>query len=129
MSDPNGNRAAAAFYEFLKERGQIKSHLVVTYRCPRRCTLLQVLTTKAGLIVHQSRYKLSPTRNAETSSAAGRMKHTEDGNNHWKGRTLMLSESLDFAAQCDHVDQRAITNDQIKRDVAARHAEVTISPL
>ena len=117
--------AAARFYESLKARGQVKSHLAVTYRCPRRCTLAQILTTKAGILVHRPRYKLSPTVNAASSSEAGRAKHTEDGNRRWKAGTFMLVG--DIPAQCDHLQGRAIPAARVRADVAAGHAEVTLS--
>ncbi|MCI1963285.1 MAG: hypothetical protein LKJ18_03935 [Ancrocorticia sp.] len=118
---------AAKFYEMLQRRGQLRSHVVVTYRCQHRCLLAQVLSTPQGLIVHVPRYKLSPDLNETNSVESARKKRTEDGNRRWKAQTFMLADALNVGVQCDHLLPRAIEKSRIEQDVNARHAEVVVT--
>lgn len=118
---------ATRFYELLKERGEIKSHLAVTYRCPRLCTLAQVLPTKAGIIVHRPGYKHSPKVNEATSNAAGRARNTLDGDRRWTADTFMLQDAANLVVNCDHVLDVIIDRETLVADAAARPGEVIIT--
>ncbi len=118
--------AAEAFYQMLERRGEIRSHLVVTYRCPRRCLLAQVLRTNQGLIVHRARYKLSPGLNSQASSESGRSKNTEDGDRRWKASTFYLDQAVNVTLDCDHLRAAILEVPRIEADIKARHAEVVI---
>lgn len=118
--------AAGAFYSMLKGRGQLKSHRVLTYRCKRRCLLLDVLDTRHGILVHQPRYRLSPALNAASSSEGGRAKNTEDGHRKWRERAFFLQDALNLSVQCDHLAQHVVSNERIRGDAAAALGEVTL---
>ena len=118
--------AARAFYEMLHRRGELKSHRVLTYRCPQRCLLLDVLQTSQGLLVHSARYKLSATVNESSSSPSGRLNNTEDGGRHWKAHTFPIDLAVNLTANCDHVRGLVIEVDTVRADVAAARREVIV---
>lgn len=108
------------------------------YRCPRRCLLLDAVEVPEPerVLLHQKRYKLSGTWNAERSSEAGRKANTYDGENHWKPRTYYLGQSaLDLSdsegatldVQCDHVHV-PLKPSAFQADWQAGHAEMTVRP-
>lgn len=119
---------ADAFYAMLKARGQLRSHRLLTYRCQRRCLLLDVLRTSHGVIVHQPRYKLSPEVNEQTSSPDGRTNNTEDGDRRWRGHTFPVEFAINFVLNCDHVNQHVLDRDQVQADVDATRREVVVRP-
>lgn len=122
-------RAAEAAYGALRGQGKLGSHRVLTYRCARRCLLLDVLRfpEPVGIIVHQPRYKLSPTRNAESSSESGREKNTEDGDRRWRSRFYGVDELLNAALTCDHLSHVVISRERIESDATSSRREVLIT--
>lgn len=121
--------AAEAFYAMLSQRGELKSHRVLSYRCPRRCLLADVLNTQQGLIVHQPRYKLSPALNSKTSNESGRRKNTEDGDRRWKARTYPIGLAANLTLACDHVPAHHVLElEQVHSDLAAKRREVIVTP-
>lgn len=120
---------ADATYRALKSTGALKSHRLLTYRCPKRCMLLDVVNLPApvGLIVHSPRYRLSPGLNAASSSASGRAKNTEDGDNHWKAHTFPVRAMSRPLLTCDHL-RVPLEDVDFEADLEARHAEVVMLP-
>lgn len=127
---------AEALHAALVSTGRIKSLRRLTYRChARRCLLLEAVDTPEGVLVHQKRYKLSPTVNEATSTAEGRAANTEDGRNHWRAQTYWLSTSalrwddLPQAGQsleCDHVLSHLLTAPQFTADWEAGHSDIRV---
>ena len=111
------SRAGAAAYEALKRTGKLSSHRVLSYRCPRRCLLLDVMEfpEPVGLTFHLPRYRLSPALNAETSSAEGRAKNTEDGDRRWKSHTS--AETFAVALNCDHLHHISVRRERLQADL------------
>ncbi len=118
---------AAAFYVMLGQRGQIRSHRVLAYRCRSRCLLVDVLNTKHGLIVHLPRYKLSPAQNEASSTSSGRAANTEDGNRRWKAHTFFEADAVNVAVTCDHIVHKLIDLDAIRSAIESDTPEVVIS--
>lgn len=120
------NALAAAVYDALRATGKLSSHRLLSYRCPRRCLLLDVVNTPNGLILHRPRYKLSPQVNAESSNASGRSKNTEDGDRRWRANTGFVETWGNVPMSCDHV-RVTLNLDELQADLDARHAEVTLT--
>jgi|SRR5699024_2708576 len=118
-----------AVYAALKTTGQLKSHRVVTYRCPQRCMLLDVLNLPdpLGVVVHIPRYRLSPGLNAQTSSADGRANNTEDGDNHWQGWTAPRAQVSRPELTCKHV-MVPLEDEDLDAAISSRRAEVVVYP-
>lgn len=121
------DRTASDYYALLRRTGRLSSHRLLTYRCARRCLLLDLVNTPRGVIAHLPRYKLSPDVNAATSSEDGRAKNSEDGDRRWPSRTFMYSADWQLGVTCDHVAHQLIPHDRIAEDVAATRREVTLS--
>lgn len=119
------NAQARAVYDALRTTGKVSSHRLLTYRCPRRCLLLDVVNTPDGLILHRPRYKLSPRLNAESSNESGRTKNTEDGDRRWTANTGFVESWGNVPLTCDHL---RVTLDlaELQHDLDARHAEITV---
>lgn len=122
-------KRAAVAYEALKATRRLRSHRLLSYRCPSRCLLLDVVNLPApvGLVLHVPRYRLSPGLNAATSNESGRANNTEDGVNHWKGWTGPRSAASNPTLTCKHV-RTNLPDTDLDDDLAARHAEVIIFP-
>lgn len=122
-------RAAEAAYGALRAQGKLGSHRVLAYRCSRRCLLLDVLMfpEPLGVIVHQPRYKLSPTVNEASSSESGRAKNTEDGARRWRARYYSPDEMLNAALNCDHLQHVVIDRDRIVKDMSGQDRVIIIS--
>lgn len=119
-------KLATEFYNMLKKHGKLKAHRVVTYFCPNRCRLADVLDTKQGLIIHSPGYKLSPRINEGTTNASGRAANTIDGNRRWKAHTYFIDQAANITCSCDHVRAAILEIDRVRTDVAAGRAEITI---
>lgn len=118
---------ANAFYAMLKKRGSLKDHRAVTYRCSKRCLLVDVLTTAQGLIIHVPAYKLSPAVNEQNSNASGRAANTTDGDRRWKGHTFPSAAAINVTLACDHLHHKLLEMDVIEADSAARRGEVVVN--
>lgn len=118
---------ANAFYVMLKRRGSLKDHRAVSYRCPKRCLLVDVLTTAGGLIVHVPAYKLSPVVNEQSSSESGRATNTTDGDRRWKAHTFPVSAAINVTCTCDHLRNFVLDVSTIEADASARRGEVVIN--
>lgn len=110
------------------------------YRCTtERCLLLDVIPLPDGnAVLHQLRYKYSPEQNDQRSSESGRQANTYDGENHWRERTYLLSQSaLRFPEDgrmsgqqitCDHVLAYLLSATEFRDDLTAGHALVAVRP-
>ncbi|MFQ6483773.1 hypothetical protein [Brachybacterium epidermidis] len=111
---------ALAWVESLRRRGDASKHRAVAFRCRKGCSMLEVYPTPRGVIVYRPRYRLSPTRNAEQSSAEGRAANTEDGDRRWKAHAGFLPtewEGWTMPLACDHAEL-SISADAISTAVA-----------
>lgn len=128
---------AAGLYRALLSSGRLAKQRRLTYRCAAdRCTLLDVVETPLGIVLHQIRFKQSHGVNQVRSSEGGRRKNTYDGDNHWRPRTYWLSESAlnwpdDAGGQdliCDHVGvpDVILRGSEFHADWTAGHAEVRV---
>ncbi len=117
---------AESVYAALKATGKRASHRLALYRCPSGCVVLDVLNLPQGVIFHKPAYRLSPTMNATTSSAAGREKNTRDGDRRWKATTHFASECLNVTLNCDHLREVVLDKSEIQADLDARRAEVVV---
>lgn len=121
----------------LNEPGRLSSLRRLQYRCqPHRCLLLDAIDVNGHVLLHQQRYKLSPDWNAARSSAAGREKNTEDGENHWRARTYWIEtsaldltdgEGATLGLQCDHLDKQ-LRPSQFHAAWSGGHADVSVRP-
>lgn len=118
---------AESVYDALEAPGKLSSHRVLTYRCPRRCRLLEVIVTPQGLLLAFPRYKMSPTVNAERSSESGRAKNTEDGDRRWRRRAFFAESVGNCPLNCDHV-REVLELERIDADRAAGLTEVVVHP-
>ncbi len=116
---------AASTYRALKDARKLRSHRIITYRCPDRCLLLDVLNTPAGVIFHQPGYKLPPAVNEATSSESGRGKHAGNGN-RWSPRRYFAEDCLSVLTDCAHVHQVVLDKAAIQADLDAGHSEMTV---
>jgi hypothetical protein len=100
----------------------------LTYRCQRRCGLLDVITTLAGdVIVGFPRYKESPGMTTVTSSARGRERNTEDGKGKWKVSASYRVDVVDrLALSCDHLHWVVLAVEDLDCDVRAGHTEIIV---
>lgn len=119
---------ASALYDRLRASGKLGSHRVLTYRCPRRCLLLDVLRLPHGFLVACPRYKLSPGVNETTSTAEGRQRHTEDGDRRWKGQVFFSTDAAGYSLNCDHVAGYHLTEEAFDRDIEGDKSVVVITP-
>ncbi len=117
---------ATAAYEALKQAKRLSSHRLITYRCPRRCLLLDVLNLPQGVVLHQPAYKLPPAVNEAASSESGRVANTTDGRNHWQAQTFFAEDCANVSTNCPHVHQAVVDKTEIQADLDAGHTEVTI---
>jgi len=117
---------AAATYQALKQRRRLKSHRIITYRCPDRCLLLDVLNLPQGVVFHQPAYKLPPAVNAAASSTRGREKHTRDGDRRWQSWTYFAEDCTNVSTNCVHVHQVVLDKAEVKADLDAGHAEMVV---
>lgn len=102
--DERRELAETTYQAFIDSPNRQRSQHAVAYRCRvRGCLLADVVSTAAGVVIHQPAYKLSAARNAATSSADGRRANTFDGKNHWKPRTFFADMAGDLRVECDHV--------------------------
>lgn len=136
MSNPLGDAlraaqergtVAAAAYAALKATGKLSSHRLLTYRCERRCLLLDVINLPQGVVLHQPSYKLSPSINEVTSNESGRAKNTRDGARRWQAQTYFASEFINAALVCDHLQYRVIDRDDVQADLDAGHTEMVVT--
>lgn len=111
------------FVETLRATGRARAHLAQTYRCVRRCSLLELYRTPGGMIAFIPPYRLSPRMNSETSTDEGRRANTIDGDRRWKGRAFPLDTRFDYSLQCNHA-QGLITGEQIARNLSEAAREV-----
>jgi len=86
----NRQKSALVMYRVHREAGVLDKYRLLTYRCPRRCLLLDVFRTPAGSAVYFPPVKLSPDHNTETAEAA-RIERTTDGERRWVERADMLA--------------------------------------
>lgn len=112
-----------AVHESAQGRRAVRRGALVELRCSARegCLLLRAWAWHSphGIAYYRPPYKLSPARNAATSSPEGRLKNTRDGDRRWQSRAGMLE---DFAAwpdarmpiQCDHVDSTVEVRDLLR---------------
>jgi hypothetical protein len=117
--------SAAATYRALKDTRKLSSHRIITYRCPDRCLLLDVLNLPAGVIFRQPGYKLPPAVNDATSSESGRAKHAGNGNS-WNPRTYFAEDCIYVSTDCAHVHQVVLDKTEIQADLDAGHCEMTV---
>ncbi|MCB1078328.1 MAG: hypothetical protein KDM64_10930, partial [Verrucomicrobiae bacterium] len=61
------NAELVAAYDLLKTQRRPGTHRILTYRCPDRCLLLDVVASNIGTILYAPPYKLSQSIN-DTSS-------------------------------------------------------------
>jgi hypothetical protein len=118
---------AEAFVGMLRRHGQLEKRADVTYRCPRRCALARVYLTAQGMIVHTSRYKLSPEANTAGSVASARAKRTEDGDRRWRPQTYFLSQALNVTLNCDHLRHVVLDSSRVEADAATRRGTVEVA--
>jgi hypothetical protein len=114
---------ATAVYRALKSTGKLASHRLLSYRCSRRCLLLDVLRFPAGVVYASPRYKLSPGVNDRASSASARAERTEDGDRHWRTRAYFAQDALNAPVTCDHV-RSSISKEEIDADLGSGATEV-----
>lgn len=130
MIDPE-----ALYVALLNDPSRLRDLPRLQIRCHvARCLLLDAIDLGEGrVLLHQQRYKLSPTRNEARSSAAGRARNTEDGDRRWHARTYWIDTSalaLDDSAgatlgmQCDHMDKQ-LRPSEFRSMRHKGHAEVT----
>jgi len=119
---------AAAVYRALRSKGELGSHRILSYRCPSRCLLVDVLNLPQGVIFHVPAYKLSPQVNDAASSPEGRAKNTSDGQRRWKAHTFFQEDCVNVSLNCDHVRQVVLEKVDIQKALDARHAEVVVLP-
>ena len=119
---------AAAVYRALKSKGELRSHRILSYRCPSRCLLVDVLSLPQGVIFHVPAYKQSPKVSDATSSPEGRAKNTSDGQSRWVAHTFFAQDCINVSLNCDHVLQGVLDKADIQADLDARHAEVVVLP-
>ena len=110
----------------LKQKKRLNSHRILTYRCPSRCLLLDVLSFPQGVVFHQPAYKLPPAVNEATSSEAGRARNTDDGIRRWKPRTYFAEDCGNVSINCAHVHQLVIDKAGIEDDLDAGHTEIVL---
>ena len=118
--------AAEAFVAMLARHGQVNARADVVYRCTHRCALARIYSTNAGVIVHRSRYKLSPKINEASSSPSGRTKNTEDGDRRWRATTYFLDQAGNVTLDCDHLRQKVLDVDTVAADARARRGLVVV---
>lgn len=95
---------ALEYVKMLRNNREASKRAALTYRCPRRCTLLTVYETTQGVILHHPRYKLSAAMNRADSTEAGRRANTEDGDRRWKEGASFLVPDNTYPLICDHVN-------------------------
>ena len=122
-------RLAAAAYDATRKLGKLSSHRLLSYRCPRRCLLLDVAQFPApvGVVLHTPGYKRSPTVNEATSTAAGRAANTVDGDRRWKAHTFLPEQAINVTLACDHVESVLLDLETVQADLDARRREVTVT--
>lgn len=118
-------RLATDYINMLKRTGQASKRVATTYRCPRRCALLEVYSTMHGVILYLPRYKLSEQANRADSSEDGRRANTEDGNRHWKASAGFLVSGVDLPLNCDH-RRTTVPSDSVTDAVNAGTREVIV---
>ena len=127
----NDSRDPAAIYAALKKLGRLGDQRLVTYRCRRGCTLLDIVQVPGMRIAHQNRYKLSDAVNEASSSASGRARNTVDGNRRYIPQTYDCEQVVNFTLACDHLPLTpempyvAISRERVQRDIAVHRREVT----
>jgi len=95
---------ASRMYEaMVKDRKMLRGHLLLTYRCPKRCAVLHVLSTPQGVIFGWPRYKTAPQTTEGQSSPSGRTANTEDGHRRWKRRASFSDSVANAPVRCDHL--------------------------
>lgn len=119
---------AEEIYAALKATKRLTKQRALAYYCRnrRRCLLLDVVPVPSGYLLHIPRFKLSPKVNLEFSNEDGRRANTEDGNRHWRGRSLYVDQVTDLLKlTCDHVHTHIAVAD-ILADLERRATEVRI---
>ena len=123
------SQLASEIYGALKSSGQLHRHRLLTYRCPQRCTLLEIVDAgPEGRIIGFPRYKTSRDQTERTSTESGRAKNTEDGYRRWKQHAAFEESVSRPPLSCDHLRSVPLEDDAIAADLAARHAEVVVRP-
>ncbi len=119
---------ASGIYAALESTGRMASVSPLTYRCQRRCALLDVITLPdgAGVIVGFPRYETSPGMTAAFSSARGRERNTEDGLGKWKVRASYRVDVGRLALSCDHLHWVVLEAEDLDGDVRAGHTEIIV---
>lgn len=119
---------ASIIYDALVNTGRLHEAglRVTTYRCPERCTLLDLVDSPEGLLVGFPRYKTSPSTTEETSNASGRRKNTEDGWRRWGRHAAFVESVSNVPLSCDHLRMVPLTDDAVRADLAAGHVEVIV---
>lgn len=118
---------AEKVYAALVKTKRTADHRVITYRCAqRRCLLVDVLQIPDEVIVYFPRYRRSPQKNPDSSSASARAQKTLDGDRRWIGHVAVLRHTINLTMNCDHVLGKVIDLSSVQADVDAGHAEVLI---
>jgi len=126
-TQPERTRFASGVYTALLAGGHLRSVKPLQYRCEHRCGLLDVFWTADGeLIVGFPRYKTSPATTEQTSTESGRQKNTEDGWRRWKRHAAFAESVSNPPLSCDHLHNVPMSDDAIRADLDARHAEVIV---
>lgn len=130
MSRLRGRQEQAdAVYAALRSNTRTRKRArTLTYRCPNshRCALAEVYASPVGVLIHHPRYKLSPVLNEASSSEAGRLANTVDGDRRWQGRTYFLEMAVNLTLNCDHVHHAVIDREQVLQDISAGRSEVVV---
>lgn len=121
-------RSALAMYRVHRDSGALNEYRLLTYRCPRRCLLLDVFRTPAGPGIYFPPFKLSPEQNERTAEDA-RTERTSDGIRRWIERAEMLNvfkSGLYLEMNCDHVSRSTLTGAEIRADLECHKPGDTI---
>jgi hypothetical protein len=121
-------KSALAMYRVHREARTLDQYRLVTYRCPRRCLLLDVFRTPAGPAVYFPPFKLSEEHNQRTAEDA-RIERTSDGVRRWIERAEMLAifkSGLYLELNCDHVSRHILTGDEITATITAANDTVIV---
>lgn len=116
------NAVLVAAYDLLKTKRRLGTHRILTYRCPDRCLLLDVVASNIGTILYAPPYKLSQSINDTSSVPSARAERTSDGNRRWNARA-MIANGFDFGIQCDHV-RDLVTAKRLEVDLTAGTKEI-----
>lgn len=123
-------REVRAYLAMLEGVGALSRKTVVQYRCRsgRGCDLGRLVSSPMGLILALPAFRLSPERNASTSSGS-RATRTSDGDRRWQPNSDVLpSGGVEPLLRCDHVDAFPVTAEQMHRDAETRPRRPILIP-